>query len=86
MLLVSDAKTETNDKPSREAPIVSHNFEYGSLIQFGDPIQYGVIKQLQDEFAEVELVNSTKLFLIWLVEWNRFLKPDLEKTRSFFTI
>ena len=53
--LVSDAKTETNDKPSRTAP---RNFEVGSLIQFGDPIQYGVIKQLHDEFAEVELVSS----------------------------
>ena len=65
--LVSDAKTKTNDKPLREAPIVPRNFEVGSMIQFGgDPIQYGVIKQIHGEFAEVELVSSTKLFPIRL--------------------
>ena len=64
VLLLGETKTENNNKPSKEAQIIPQNFEIGALIQFGDPLQYGVIKQLQNEFAEVELVSSTRLYLI----------------------
>ena len=38
--------------------------EVGSMVQFGDPVEYGVIKQIRkdshsnEEFAEIELVSN----------------------------
>ena len=38
----------------------SHKLEVGSLVQFSDPVQYGVIKRIVDtskKLAEVEMVS-----------------------------
>ena len=42
------------------AQYMSHKLETGSLVQFGDPVQYGVIKRIVDtskKLAEVEMVS-----------------------------
>ena len=37
----------------------SSKLETGSLIQFGNPVQYGVIKRIETTVAEVETVSYT---------------------------
>ena len=45
------------------AQCISHKLEIGSLVQFGDPVQYGVITKIKTEVgtsrevAEVETVS-----------------------------
>ena len=36
---------------------VSSQLETGSLVQFGNPVQYGVIKKIETGIAEVETVS-----------------------------
>ena len=52
---------------SKLAQHTSHKLETGSLVQFGDPVQFGVIKRIETEpdtfkeVAVVETVSYTKL-------------------------
>ena len=41
-----------------EPQIIPQKFEVGSMIEFGEPVQYGVIKRLHELHADVELVGS----------------------------
>ena len=46
---------------SKLAQHTSHKLETGSLVQFGDPVQYGVIKRIEtkpDTFKEVAVVET----------------------------
>ena len=49
--------------PPQEAQPIAQLLEVGSAIQFGDPVQYGTIKRIEQEFvpnkeiAEIEKVN-----------------------------
>ena len=61
-----NTKTESNDKPSKGAQFIPQNFDVGSLIQFGDPLEYGVIKELQNECAVVEMVRYTKFLYMYI--------------------
>ena len=48
-------------------PVVQHMLEVGSMVQFGDPLHYGVIAKIikdpysNEEFAELETVSMHKL-------------------------
>ena len=48
---------------------ISHKLENGSLVQFGNPVQYGVIKKVETEvdrltqIAEVETVSYVHTYI-----------------------
>jgi len=42
---------------SKLAQHISAKLEVGTLVQFGNPVQYGVIKKIETPVAEVETVS-----------------------------
>ena len=60
--------------------VILSKLEIGSLVQFGNPVRYGVIKRIEisldtsEETAEVETVNMTRSAKTGLMVHNRTLK------------
>ena len=68
LLLVTITVNRTDDTSHLlPHPVVQHLLGVGSMVQFGDPLHYGVIAKIikdpysNEEFAEIETVSMYKL-------------------------
>ena len=65
-----------NDNTSKQQKLQVHKFEVGCAVQYGDPVQYGTIKQIVmppgygEQCARIEWVNIVATVLRCVIKYS----------------